>query len=133
MDGQGAPAFPWVAAGSREPRLSVVVYGNTNLWVMAGVAGGLLWGWPAAFLALKPTLAPMALIGIGHRSFWVSIGALTVFALATLPMWFDYVNVSVNVRGLQPSYVLWGLPIVVLPLLALGGGSHQRRRLASMG
>lgn len=99
--------------------LSVLVYGNTNLWIAAGVAGGLLWGWPAALVLLKPTLAPLALVGVKHRSWWVAMVALGVSTLLTLPAWRDYAISAVNIRGLEPvTYILWGLPILFVPLVA---------------
>lgn len=97
--------------------MSVLAYGNTNLWIAAGVAGGLLWGWPAALLVLKPTLAPLALVGVRHRSFWLAAGVLAVFGLLTLPLWLEYAQITLTVRGLPPSYILWGLPIVLAPLV----------------
>ena len=35
--------------------------------VAAGVAAGLLWGGPAVLIVLKPTFAPLALVGFGRR------------------------------------------------------------------
>lgn len=98
--------------------LSVIVYGNTNLWIAAGVAGGLLWGWPAALVLLKPSLAPLALVGVRHRSWWVSLAGLTVLGLATFPMWLEYLQTMRDAQGLGLSYVLWGLPILAVPVVA---------------
>jgi hypothetical protein len=98
--------------------MSVLVYGNTNLWVAAAVAGGLLWGWPAVLLVLKPSLLPLALVGVRHRSFWVAAVVMGAFALLTLPLHLDYLTITRDVRGVGLSYVLWGLPIVAVPLVA---------------
>lgn len=66
--------------------------GNGSLWVAAGIAGGNRWGWPAAFIVLKPNLAPWALVGVRRRSFWLVLAALALVSLLMLPMWFDWLH-----------------------------------------
>ncbi len=93
-----------------------ILAGNTDMWMSAAVAGGLLWGWPAVLLTIKPTLAPLALLGIRHRSWWVAMGAMGVFVLLTLPLWFDYVTAIRDVRGLGWDYSLAALPLILAPV-----------------
>ena len=92
-------------------------HGNTDMWAAAGVAGALLWGWPAAIIALKPTLLPLALIGIRRRAWWVAVAIGLATVAATLPLWLDYVTAMRNLR-IGWEYSLGSIPIVVLPLVA---------------
>lgn len=52
--------------------LSAIETGNPTLWFTMALALGTVYGWPAILLVLKPTIAPLALIGLfqpehGHR------------------------------------------------------------------
>jgi hypothetical protein len=94
-----------------------LVWGNTDLWLVAAVSAGLLWGWPAVLAVLKPTFAPFALVGIRRRSWWIAAAALLVFSLVALPLWFDYARAMSNVRGLGLDYSLFNLPIAFIPLV----------------
>ena len=47
-----------------------LIVGNTDMWVCAFVALGLRYGWPALPIAIKPSFAPLMLVGIRHRSWW---------------------------------------------------------------
>jgi hypothetical protein len=105
--------------------MGAFLFGNTDMWVMAGVAGGLRWGWPALLVSLKPTFAPLALLGIRRRSWWLAAVAMTVFVVATLPMWRDYATAMFNIRA-SPDYSLGSLPLILVPLVAWWT-SHSRR------
>jgi hypothetical protein len=102
--------------------------GSSNLWIVAGVAGGLIWGWPTAVVAFKPSLAPFILIGARRRSWWVAVGLLAVLALAMLPEWFRYVTVLQNLESPGALYSLGDLPLLSIPILAWLG---RRRPAAS--
>jgi hypothetical protein len=108
--------WPLKAACLVWPRSSgSLLAGNTDMWAMAFVAAGAMWGWPAALLAVKPTVAPLALIG-GRRAL---LAGLIVIALcaALLPLWIQYAAVIGNV-GVDWTYSLLNLPLVVLPAIA---------------
>ena len=47
-----------------------LIVGNTDMWVCAFVALGLRYGWPALPIAIKPSFAPLMLVGMRHRSWW---------------------------------------------------------------
>jgi hypothetical protein len=69
-----------------------IVSGNGSLWVAAAIAAGNRWGWPAAFIVLKPNLAPWSLVGVRRRSFWVVLGVLAAVSVLMLPMWFEWLH-----------------------------------------
>lgn len=113
---------PWAIAGMllllAWPRaFSAFLYGNTDMWMMAGVAAGLRWGWPAALVTLKPTLAPFALVGIRHRSWWVAVAVGVVFVALTFPLWLDYVTAMRNLRA-DIGYSLGSIPLLLVPVVA---------------
>lgn len=109
------PAWAAMAVLLAWPRaIGAYLFGNTDMWIMAGVAAGLVWGWPAVLVLIKPTLAPLALVGVRSRWFWVA--GLLGFAV-TLPLWDDYVLAMVNQRGLDIGYSLGSLPLVCIPLV----------------
>jgi len=99
-----------------------VLFGNTDMWVAAFVAGGLRWGWPAAFLIIKPTFAPLALVGIRRRSTWI-VGIVLV--LLTLPMLSDYITAMRNVRFDGFAYAYVSLPFALIPLVAYFGRTRN--------
>lgn len=94
-----------------------LIMGNTDVWAMAAVAGGLRWGWPAALLAIKPTLLPFALVGVRRRPFWVAAAIVGLVGLAMLPIWSDYVTAMRNLR-LDPGYSIGSFPLLVVPVVA---------------
>ena len=98
------------------------LFGNTDMWAMAGVAAGVRWGWPAVLLLLKPTFAPFALIGIRQKRWWVALLALCAFSLLQLPLWFDYLTAMRNTT-LDPWYSLGSFPLLLIPLVAWMGRS----------
>jgi hypothetical protein len=95
----------------------VWITGNTDIWVMAAVAAGLRWGWPAALVFLKPSMAPFALIGIRQRSWWISIALLVGVSLVQLPLWFDYLRAFSNLDGVEPDYSVASIPLMLIPFV----------------
>ncbi len=86
--------------------------------MVAGVAGGLVWGWPALILVMKPTLFPVIFLGARHRSWRVGglVGLATVVLAA--PLWLDYLAAMRNVRVLDLGYSLGSLPLLLIPVVA---------------
>lgn len=97
-----------------------IVGGNPVMWIAAFVALGTIWGWPAVFVALKPTLLPFMFIGIRRRSWWVAAAALTIISMGFLPLWFAYAHVLLNARGplVNPLYSLGDVPLLLIPIVA---------------
>jgi hypothetical protein len=93
---------------------------------VAALALGTLYAWPAVFAALKVSIAPFALFGCWHRSWWLAAGMGLLISLAFLPMWQDYVLVllnSTNPRGLL--YSVADVPLMWIPLMAWLGRSRE--------
>lgn len=88
------PIVGWAMATSHAP--VVLIVGNSNLWIWAGVAGGLRFGWPALVTIVKPSLLPLALAGIRRRSFWVGSALLVVLSLPFGTLWGAWLSVIRN-------------------------------------
>jgi hypothetical protein len=117
-------AWPVLAFVLCYPRTwTVLVVGNPSLWAIAFAIAGVAWDWPAVGSALKLTLAPLALIGVARRSWWIAAGFALVAALPFGSMWIDYMTVMGNTttsRGF--SYVMGEWPIALaLVAVALSG------------
>jgi hypothetical protein len=118
-------AIPIIALLLAWPKtLSSVLWGNFDMWMMAFVAAGLCWRWPAVFLAFKPSLALFGLIGVRDWRFWaVGIGLVVV----SLPLLFEYVTAMRNV-SIPLDYSLGSVPMLLLPIVAWLG----RRRVDAL-
>jgi hypothetical protein len=94
------------------------LWGNTDMWMAAAIAGGLRWGWPAALILIKPSIAPFVLAGARRRSFWVVAVAFVVASLVLFwPLWLDYVQVVRNM-GSRPDYALGSVSLLLVPVVA---------------
>jgi len=97
--------------------ISSAIYGNSDLWVAAAVAGGVVLGWPAILAAFKPSLIYMALIGINRISWWFMAAILVVLSLPLLPLWLQYPTVIMNSTS-GALYSIGNLPFMCLPIIA---------------
>jgi hypothetical protein len=101
---------------------SFLVYqsGTPTIWFAAIMALATRWPWVAAFVLVKPTLAPIALLGIlDRRWWWVAIG-IGLLALASLPLTIDWIRVVLNARGPLAGlgYSFENVPVLLIPLVA---------------
>lgn len=100
------------------PRTSLVlVLGNPAMWAVAAAFAGVAYGWPWVLVVLKPTFAPLALLGVQRRSWWLALAVFVAVSLPLLPLWFDYAGVLLNAqntRGLE--YTLGEWPLMLAPL-----------------
>ena len=81
------PLWAWViitALFAFDKSINVYVFGNPSMWMVAAIAAGTVWRWPFVFVLAKPTFAPIALLGIRHRSWWIALGVLAVASLPFL-------------------------------------------------
>jgi hypothetical protein len=111
-------AWPLLALVLIWPRTQTAfLFGNTDLWMAAAVAGGLRWGWPAALLVLKPTFLVFAVVGLRRREFWIALAALAAVSIPMAALWVDYVQAMRNVT-IDADYSLGSLPLLLAPLIA---------------
>lgn len=122
-------SWPVMALCLAVPTTAEVVYaGNPVLWVVAAVALGTRYGWPAVAVLLKPTLAPFALWGVHRRSWWLALATGAAMSLLFLSMWPDYLAVLKNARDPNGiAYSLNQVPTMLLPIVAWIGGRTGRR------
>lgn len=121
----GLAAWPFITACLIWPETStVVIVGNSTMWVVAMTAAGLRWGWPAAFVILKPSLAFIAILGVRRPSFWLLVGAMLVSSLVLLPEWVRWF-IALRNGSVPITYSLGSIPLVLIPILAWLG---RRRR-----
>lgn len=97
--------------------LNQVIYGNTDMWIAAFIAGGVRWAWPSTLITIKPSLLFFAVIGIRSRSWWIAAAALAVLSLPFIALWLDYPTVMLN-SSAKFWYSFGNLPFFVLPLVA---------------
>ncbi len=125
----GPLAWPVLAFVLVWPRtLGAVAAGNTDLWIAALIAAGLVRGWPLAFVLIKPSVAPLLLLGVRTwRRTAVGIGAMIVVGLVTLPLWPQYLTSLGNLRDPSPwlAYSLPNLPLLLVPVVAWLGRARD--------
>ena len=116
----GRLAWPVLALLAVYPRAwEMIVYGNPSMWVIAGIAAGAAWGWPAVVALIKPTLAPFALIGVRRRGWWIGLGVVVAASVPFGTMWVDYAGVLAHATNrLGIDYLLGEWPIALGPVIA---------------
>ncbi len=98
-----------------------IITGNPAMWLAAATAAGLQWGWPGAFVILKPAMAPFALVGAWSRWWWVTIAVLAAITVA-LPETWRYPATLLNAHF--DAGVLYGfmdVPLLLLPIIGWRG------------
>jgi len=116
-----------IAAGLAYPQtVSQVIYGNTNMWVVAAIAAGARWGWPSVLVLLKPSFAPFALVGARSRRWWAALALLALVSVPFGAMWVDYATAMRN-SSLSWTYALVALPLMFVPLVAWLGRRENVR------
>ncbi len=94
-----------------------ILFGNTDLWSTAFVAGGLLWGWPGPFGFIKPAFGPLGFAGVPRRSWWVGAAVLAAISLALWSYWPQYV-VAATHWDLPLTRSIANVPLPLLPFVA---------------
>jgi hypothetical protein len=128
------PLWAWVIVGgivAFEKSLNVYVFGNPTMWLVAAVAAATRLGWPAVLVLAKPTFAPLALIGIGQRSWWFALAAFAAVSLLFGGLWFEWLRVALN-SDVSLAYNLPSLPLMLAPLVPWLTGQHRPRVVADL-
>jgi hypothetical protein len=101
--------------------------GNPTIWIAAFVALSIRWPWVAALVLLKPSLFPLALIGIRSRSWWVAAGVLGAVSLLLWPMTLDWLHAVFDGRGPYSGLLYsWAHAPMAATALVAWLGSEQR-------
>jgi len=114
------------------PTTVKIVHFNPFIWAAAAVALGLFYGWPALLVLIKPSIAPFALVGVRHRSWWIGLAIVAAYSVLFASMWRDYLTVLTNSRsdgGL--FYSLSDVPFLLVPIIAYVGRTREQRVAAS--
>jgi hypothetical protein len=102
---------------------TIVVLGNPAMWALAALTAGMVWTWPLVGVALKATFAPLALLGVRHRSWWRALAVALLLAVPFGAMWLDYLAVLVNTQTSRgPEYTLGEWPVALLLVVGLWRG-----------
>lgn len=118
--------WPLMAIGLGWPQWSIWS-GGTSMWIMAAAAAGLLWRWPSALILLKPTFAPLALIGIRDRQWWIAVAVIAAVTLVGPGL--DYVAVVANATdSLGVLHSAAETPMVLVPLVGWLGRTEASAR-----
>ena len=101
-----------------------ILFGNSDMWIAAFIAGGVRWKWPAVLMSIKPSLTFFALLGIRTRAWWIALGILAVISLPLLGYWLQYPTIARN-SSAQWSYSFGNLPFFLLPVVAWAVSSRR--------
>jgi hypothetical protein len=119
--------WPLVAVLSTTNSLQYpILNGNSSLWMCAAFGLGIRVGWSAGLLAMKPTLLPLAIVGI-RRPIPALLLAVVPIVL-TIPLFPDYLTVLRNMEGIPLSYSLSNYSLIALAALPWCVEWVERRR-----
>ena len=112
-------AWPLVAAlGATDSLQYPILNGNSSLWMVAAFSLGLRFGWPAGLIAMKPSLAPLAIVGLRRPVPAILLAVIPI--VVTLPLMPSYLVVLRNANlGLSYSITQYSLvALAALPWVA---------------
>jgi hypothetical protein len=107
----------FLSAGQSIP---LIIAGNPTIWVVAGALWAPSLGWPGPLLLFKPTVAPLALLGIRRRSWWIAAVLLGIASLGFGSLWADWFRAIWNMRAPGAGGILYSvqqLPILLIPVI----------------
>ena len=113
-------AWPFVALLSTTNSLQYpILNGNSSLFMTAIFGLGFRYGWVVGLLAMKPTLAPLAIVGFRRspRTLFVAGALAVVPILVTLPLFADYLTVARNMQGIPLTYSVSNYSLIALAAL----------------
>lgn len=108
------PILALIVALPKTP--AAILYGNSDLWMLAFTTAGVLWAWPAVFATFKPSLGFFALVGMHRRSWWLAGVLLAIATLPQLPLWLQWPTVVAN-SSATLEYSISMVPFVAFPIV----------------
>jgi hypothetical protein len=119
---RGLPWWAWPAVALLSTTNSLqypILNGNSSLFMTAIFGLGIRYGWVVGLLAMKPTLAPLAIVGFRRspRTLLVAGTLAIVPILVTLPWLADYVTVARNMQGIPLTYSVSNYSLIALAAL----------------
>jgi hypothetical protein len=102
-----------------------IIVGNSDMWILAAIALGLRFGWPALLIVVKPSLFPFLLAGVRHRSFWLAIPVVALLCVPFGLLWIDWVKVLLHAPG-SLFYSLGAVTLMAVPVVAYVGRTAGR-------
>lgn len=117
--------WPILALIALWPRtVALIAYGNPGMWIDAFIALALWAPWAGPLVLLKPSLAPLALIGVRRRVWWLGLAALLAISVPFAGLWVDYLAVVRN-SSTPLTYSLFDLPLALAPVIAFVGRTRE--------
>ncbi len=113
--------------------LPLIVAGNPTIWIVAAGLWAPSLGWPGPLILLKPSVAPLALLGIRHRSWWVAAAILVIVSVPFGRLWADWYVAVTNLRVSGAGGILFSLhqlPILLVPVIVTAAARPRTRRSA---
>lgn len=99
------------------PFTAMLSTGNSNMWVIGFTCLALRWPAAAALLMFKPSILPLALPFLGHRSTWL-VFALGLLAWAPLGAFLGtWWTASRNMTGVAFLYSWSSYPMLCIPFV----------------
>jgi hypothetical protein len=105
-----------------------ILSGNPVIWATAALALGLEFAWPAVFVLIKPSLLPLALVGVRSRAWWVTLALVGLVSVPFAFMWMDWI-VALRNADAGLAYSLPDLPLMLVPVYAWTGRTRALPRL----
>jgi hypothetical protein len=99
--------------------------GNPVIWSVAALSLGVLYAWPSVAVLLKPSLAPFALFGARHRSWWLALAVFIAVALPFGTLWIDWLTAVRNASGGGILYSVLEIPMLAIPLIVWAGRTRE--------
>lgn len=102
------------------------IAGNPSIYVALFTGLGLRYRWPAAFVLLKPSMFPLAVIGWRDWRTY-AVAALILGASLPLAATWQWPRTVLDANGGGLLYSAWDLPMVLIPVIAWVASSSRAR------
>ena len=100
--------------------IPLMIAGNPTIWIVAGALWAPSLGWPGPLMLIKPSVAPLALLGIRQARWWIGAGILGIACLPFGSLWVDWFRSIVDMRTGGPPgalFSLYQLPFLSIPVI----------------